>query len=64
MSLFADVGVNEDHDTRVLAGLKFYLSREDKIADPAPPRGRPGRSTLPSDLFQTIRGRCPVGYDL
>jgi hypothetical protein len=60
MSLFADVGVNEDHDTRVLAGLKFYISPEDKSLIRRHREDDP-EIDLPSDLFQTIRGRCPVG---
>jgi hypothetical protein len=63
MSLFADVGVNEDRDTRVLAGLKFYLSPEVKSLIRRHREDDPDIE-LPSDLFQTSRGVCPTGQIL
>jgi catechol 2,3-dioxygenase-like lactoylglutathione lyase family enzyme len=62
LSWFADVGVNEDRDARVLAGLKLYFSREDKSLIRRHREDDPDID-LPADLFQTTRklSACPVG---
>ena len=59
--LFADVGFNEDHDTRVLAGVKFYLSHEDKSLIRRHREDDPDID-LPGDLFKTFVSHCPAGY--
>ena len=58
LSLFADVGVNEERDVRALFGLKFYLSRSDK---PLIRRHREDdpEVELPSDLFQASQANPP-----
>lgn len=58
MSLFADVGVNEDRDVRAVFGLKFYLARGDK---PLIRRHREDDPDvdLPSDLFHTTLANQP-----
>lgn len=63
MSFFADIGVNEDRETRALVGLKFYLSRADKSLIRRHREDDPDIN-LPADLFQTSRGVCPVGQIL
>ncbi len=58
LSLFADVGINQDHDVRALFGLKLYLSRSDK---PLIRRHREDdpEVDLPSDLFQASQANPP-----
>ena len=63
MSFFADIGVNEDRETRALVGLKFYLSRADKSLIRRHREDDPDIN-LPADLFQTSRGVCPAGQIL
>jgi hypothetical protein len=69
LSLFADVGVNEDRDLRSLVGLKFYFSRQDKSLIRRHREDDPDVD-LPNDLFQAlgtqqaVGGGCPVGKRL
>lgn len=65
VSLFADIGVDEDRDFRSMAGLKFYFSRQDKTLIRRHREDDPDVE-LPNDLFQTIQARsvngvCPNG---
>jgi hypothetical protein len=70
MSLFADVGVDEDHDVRALAGLKFYAARNDKSLIRRQREDDPDVD-LPGDLFHTGQNNqtgpsppCPPGQVL
>lgn len=64
LSLFADVGVDENSDLRSLAGVKFYFSREDKSLIRRHREDDPDVD-LPGDLFQAKQGRpCPAGQVL
>ena len=58
MSLFADVGVNENHDVRALVGLKFYTVRNDKSLIARHRQDDPDVD-LPSDLFHTSQPNQP-----
>ena len=62
-SFFGDVSFNDEHDTLWLAGLKFYLSPEDKSLIRRHREDDPDVD-LPNDLFQTIKGVCPAGQTL
>lgn len=62
-SLFADVGVSEDNDTRAMFGLKLYLAGEDKSLIRRHREDDP-EIELPKNLFQTTRGVCPAGQVL
>lgn len=62
LSLFADLGFNEDNDTRVMAGLKFYLANEDKSLIRRHREDDP-EIDLPGDLFKFVN-RCPPGTQL
>jgi len=69
LSLFADIGFDEDRDVRSLFGLKLYFSREDKSLIRRHREDDPDVD-LPNDLFQSIQTRqiagpvCPVGQTL
>ena len=65
LSLFADIGVDEDRDLRSLFGLKFYLSRSDKTLIRRHREDDPDVD-LPGDLYQALqaRGVCPAGKTL
>lgn len=72
LSLFADVGINEDRDVRALFGLKFYLARSDKSLIRRHREDDP-EVDLPSDLFQASQAvqpnppqtqPCPAGQVL
>jgi hypothetical protein len=61
LSLFADVGVDEDRDFRSLFGLKYYFSRSDKTLIRRHREDDP-EVDLPGDLYQALRARgvCPA----
>jgi hypothetical protein len=65
LSLFADIGVDEDRDLRSLFGLKFYFSRSDKNLIRRHREDDPDVD-LPGDLYQALqaRGVCPAGKTL
>jgi len=65
MSMFADVGVDEDRDVRAVFGLRFYLAGSDKSLIRRHREDDP-EVDLPSDLFHTTgsSSACPPGQTL
>lgn len=63
LSLFAEAGHNDDIGTHALGGVKLYLAPGSKSLIRRHREDDPDIE-LPSDLFMTIKGPCPVGQTL